>query len=31
MPAIFELKINELGITRGTIWRWVSPTESSAS
>lgn len=25
MPAVFELTINNLGFTDGTIWRWVQP------
>jgi hypothetical protein len=28
MPAVFELTIDNLGITHGTIWRWVQPTSS---
>ncbi|HEY0320673.1 MAG TPA: hypothetical protein VGC66_06970 [Pyrinomonadaceae bacterium] len=29
MPAVFELVINNWGITHGTIWRWVQPDSST--
>jgi hypothetical protein len=28
MPAVFELTINSWGITHGTIWRWVPPSDT---
>lgn len=30
LPAVFQLIINELGITFGTIYRWVDPNDASA-
>jgi hypothetical protein len=30
-PAIFQLTINDVGHTFGTIWRWVLPTSDSSS
>ncbi|MBV8519889.1 MAG: hypothetical protein JO197_21035 [Acidobacteria bacterium] len=29
MPAIFQLVIDELGFTFGTIWRWIEPTSDA--
>ncbi len=31
MPAVFELTINNLGFTNGTIWRWVQPETDEGS
>lgn len=31
MPAVFELTITNLGITHGTIWRWVQPETGDES
>jgi hypothetical protein len=31
MPAIFQLIINDLGFTFGTIWRWVEPKSDQTS
>lgn len=31
MPAVFELTINNLGFTDGTIWRWVQPESDESS
>jgi len=31
MPAVFELTIDNFGITDGTIWRWVQPDSDQSS
>jgi hypothetical protein len=31
MPAIFQLTINELGFTFGTIWRWIEPKSDEST
>lgn len=31
MPAVFELTIDNWGITNGTIWRWVQPDTGDES